>query len=75
MYQRIPDVALRLAQLGKPTFVNGRWRKAALSGRKMAQVKKTLRALGEDIPLKPLRDRGADKPLKLTKWERNREAR
>lgn len=69
------QILSRLLQLSRPTFVNGRWRKAELSGRKLADVKRALRAQGEDIPLHPLRDRGGDKPFKLTKWERNREAR
>ena len=75
MAHKLPDLALRLAALGKPTFVNGRWRKPPLSRRQLADVRKILILQGADIPLKPLRNRGGDKPLKLRKWERNKESR
>lgn len=65
----------KILELGKPTFVNGRWRKPVLSRRKLAEVRRTLLFNGENIPAKPLCNRGIDKPLKLSKWERNKEAR
>ena len=65
----------KIVELCKPTFVNGRWRKPVLSRRKLAEVRHILLSNGENIPAKPLHNRGNDKPLKLSKWERNKEAR
>ena len=75
MAQKAPDAVQRLLQLAKPTFVNGRWRKPAISARKLADIRKGMVVEGVDWDPKPLRDRGADKPLKLTKWERERDKR
>lgn len=70
--QRIPDIVLKVQQMAKPSFINGRWRRGVLSARRMADVRKSLVAEGIYWPPKPLRDRGADKPLKLNKHERTR---
>ena len=76
MAQRnLSDAVLRLLELGKPTFVNGRWRKPVVSRREMNDIKKYMVNQGEAWPEKKLRDRGGDKPFKLTKWERGREER
>ena len=73
--QKIPAVVMKLQQMAKPSFVNGRWRRGVLSARRMADVRKSLVAEGIYCPPKPLRDRGADKPLKLNKHERTRAER
>ena len=65
----------KLLQLGRPTFVNGRWRKPAVSRRELNDIRKYMLSRGEAWPEKKLRDRGADKPFKLTKYERGREDR
>ena len=75
MSQRLSETVFRVLQLSKPTFVNGRWRKPSISRRELAEMRKYLLSLGAEWPEKKLRDRGADKPYKLTKWERGREAR
>ena len=75
MSKQIPEIVLKLQQLAKPTFVNNRWRKAAISGRKIAGMRKALVARGVYWPPKPLRDRSTDKPLKLIKHERTRAER
>lgn len=75
MSQKLSDTVLKLLELARPSFVNGRWRKPAVSGRELAMMKKHLVAQGEHWPEKKLRNRGGDKPLKLSKWERGREAR
>lgn len=75
MARRIPDVVLKLQQLARPTFVDGRWRKPKISARKLAMLRKSLVMDGVLWPPRPLRDRGADKPLKLRKWERQKEER
>ena len=75
MSRKLPDVVLKVQQLAKPTFVNGRWRKPFLSARDLARTKRQLFAAGVYVPLKPLRDRSNDKPLKLTKFERGRDER
>lgn len=72
---KLTGLLAKLAQVSKPTFVNGRWRKPELGARKLAEVKRSLRAQGVPVPLEPLQDRSKDKPFKLPKWERNREAR
>ena len=69
---KLPDVVLKSQKLAKPTFVNGRWRKPALSGRRLAEVRKSLLAKDVYWPPKPLNDRGGDKPFKLIKHERER---
>ena len=75
MARRIPDIVLKLQQLAKPTFVDGRWRKPKISARKLAMLRKSLVMDGILWPPRPLRDRRADKPLKLRKWERQKEER
>lgn len=72
---KLPEVVLKLKQLAKPTFVNRRWRKPALSARKVAEARKSLVAEGVYWPPGPFRDRGKDKPFKLIKHEREREER
>ena len=73
--QKLPGVVAKLQQLAKPSFVNGRWRKGEMSARKLAEIRRMLVVQGVDWPAKPLRDRGADKPLKLNKHERSRDER
>ena len=73
--KNLSDAVLKLLQLGRPTFVNGRWRKPVINGREMADIRKYMIAQGEVWPEKPLRNRGGDKPFKLSKWERGREER
>lgn len=75
MARRVPDLVLKLQQLARPTFVEGRWRKSKISPRKLATIRKSLVAEGVWWPPRPLRNRGADKPLKLKKWERQKEER
>lgn len=65
----------KLMDLRKPKYINGRWRKPVVSARDMAEARKSLIAMGGDVPSKPLRDRGNDRPFKLSKWERNKETR
>lgn len=75
MAQKVPEVVQKLQQLARPTFVNGRWRKPAINARKLAAIRRDMVAQGTYWPPKPLRDRGGDKPFKLAKHEREREAR
>ena len=72
---KIPELVLKLQQLAKPTFVNRRWRKPAISARRLADMRKSLVAEGVYWPPKPMADRGGDKPFKLIKHERDREKR
>lgn len=72
---KLAETVQRLVQLSKPVFVNGRWRKPVISGRDLAMAKKYVQAEGGQWPEKKLRNRGGDKPFKLSKWERGREAR
>ena len=72
--KQVPLLVEKVLQLAQPTFVNGRWRKPALSGRKLAAVRRVL-VMDGLWWRKPLRDRGAGKPLKLIRHEREREAR
>ncbi len=72
---KIPELVLKLQQLAKPTFVNSRWRKPAISARRLADMRKSLVAEGVYWPPKPMADRGGDKPFKLIKHERDREKR
>ena len=74
MSREIPEIVLKLQQLAKPTFVNGRWRKP-ISARKLAGLRKAMITSGIYWPPKPLRDRSADKPFKLIKHERTRDER
>ena len=73
--QKIPEVVLKLQQMAKPTFVNGYWRKGAISARRLAHIRRSLVVEGIHWPAKPLRDRGGDKPFKLNKHERTRAER
>ena len=73
--RKIPELVLKLQQLAKPTFVNKRWRKAAISARQLAGIRKALVISGVYWPPKPLRDRSKDKPFKLIKHERTRKER
>ena len=75
MSQKLSDTVLKLLQLAKPSFVNGYWRKPAVSARELAMMRKYLISQGEQWPEKKLRNRGGDKPFKLSKRERGREAR
>lgn len=75
MAEKLPEIVQKLQQLAKPIFVNNRWRKAAISGRKLANIRKALVAQGVYWPPKPLRDRSKDKPFKLIKHERTRQER
>lgn len=75
MAQKIPELVLKLQQMAKPSFVNGYWRKGTLSARKLADIRKSLVAEGVYWPQKLLRNRGSDKPFKLTKHERTRAER
>lgn len=67
MAEKLPEIVQKLQQLARPTFVNHRWRKAAISGRELAAIRKKLVANGVHWPPKPLVDRGGEKPLKLRK--------
>ena len=71
----VSDAVAKLLALGKPYFVNGRWRKPVISRREMNDIRKYMISKGEVWPEKPFRNRGGDKPFKLTKWERGREER
>ena len=76
MANRIPvDVVGKLQQLARPRFVNGVWKKPLVSRRKLAVMRRSLVAEGVDWPAKPLRDRGADKPFKLCRRDREKEER
>ena len=75
MAKPISETFSKLLDLRKPKYINGRWRKPLVSARDMAEARKALTAMGEHVPPKPLRDRGNDRPFKLSKWERNRESR
>lgn len=76
MAQRsLAETVSRLLKLSKPTFTNGRWRKPAISRQELAMMRKYLVAQGADWPAKKLRDRGNDKPYKLSEWERGKDAR
>ena len=73
--QKIVPIVEKLQLLSRPTFVNGRWRKPELSARRVAMVRQTMLSQNVYWPDKPLRNLGADKPLKLSRHEREREAR
>ena len=70
------ELVRRVQQLARPRYVNGVWKKPLVSGRELAAARRVLvMEHGVDWPARPPRDRGADKPLKLTKWERERDQR
>ena len=73
--QKILPIVEKLQLLSKPTFVNGRWRKPELGARRVAMVRQTMLSQNVYWPDKPLRNLGADKPLKLSRYERERETR
>ena len=73
--KQVVDVVSKVQQLAKPKYVNGRWRRPVISGRKLAVMRRSLVMEGNDWPAKPLRDRGGDKPFKLTRREREKEER
>ena len=73
--RRISDTVARLLALSKPRYIDGRWRRPAIGKRELNVIRKALVAEGEYWPRKPLRDRSKDKPLKLTKRERDKPAR
>lgn len=66
----LSETVLKLLKLGEPRFVNGKWRKPMVSRREMNDIRKYMVGQGEVWPPKKLIDRGADKPYKLTKYER-----
>ena len=68
------ELVSRVQQLARPRYVNGVWKKPLVSGRELAAAHRML-AEGVDWPARPLRDRGADKPFKLSRKEREREGR
>jgi hypothetical protein len=61
-----------LLNLAKPTFVNGVWRKPAMSGRKMAAL---LKAQGDAVPAEAAKTSPYLRALKGHKHERNADAR
>lgn len=71
----LADIVRNVQQLAKPRYVNGVWKKPIVSGRQKASIRRALEAQGVEWPAKPLRDRGGDKPLKLSRKEREREER
>ena len=73
--KQVVDVVSKVQQLAKPKYVNGRWRRPVVSGRKLATFRRSLVVEGVEWPARPLRDRGGDKPFKLTRREREREER
>ena len=73
--KQIADVVCKVQQLAKARYINDTWRRPKISGRQLANVRRALVAEGVDWPAKPLRDRGGDKPFKLTRKEREREER
>lgn len=73
--KQVADVVSKLQHLAKPRYVNGVWKKPIISGRKVATIRRSLVVEGVDWPARPLRDRGGDKPFKLSRKEREREER
>ena len=69
------QIVSKVQQLAKPRYVNGVWKKPIISGRKLAGIRRSLVLEGADWPARPLRDRGGDKPFKLSRKEREREQR
>lgn len=69
------ELVTRVQQLARPRYVDGVWKKPLVSGRELAAARRALVAQGVDWPARPLRDRGADKPFKLSRKEREREER
>lgn len=73
--KQVAEIVSKMQQLAKPRYINGVWKKPIISGRKMASIRRSLVAEGVDWPARPLRDRGGDKPLKLSRKERERQER
>lgn len=71
----VSEEVAKLLEMSKPTFVNGRYVKAKLSARRLAEKRKQYIAAGYYWPEKPLRDRSLDMMSKGTKQEKKREAR
>ena len=69
------EVVRRVQQLAQPRYVNGVWKRPVVSARQKASIRRVLVAQGVDWPAKPLRDRGGDKPFKLSRHERERDER
>ena len=68
----VAEIVTKVQQLVRPRYVNGVWKRPLVSGRELASIR---RALGGEWPPRPLRDRGGDKPFKLSRHEREREGR
>ena len=75
MASGVQGIVSKLQVLARPRFVNGVWKKPIISGRKLAVIRRSMVAEGVEWPARPLRDRGSDKPLKLSRKEREREER
>ena len=69
-----PHVATVL-QNSRPKFVRGNWRKAKVSGRRLAELRKMYVSMGYYWPEKPMIDRGLDTTPKGHRYEREKEAR
>ena len=75
MASKVPGIVSKIQHLAKPRYVDGVWKKPIISRRKVATIRRSLVAEGVDWPAQPLRDRGGDKPFKLSRREREREER
>ena len=75
MASGVQGIVSKLQVLARPRFVNGVWKKPIISRRKLAVIRRSMVAEGEEWPARELRDRGSDKPLKLSRKEREREER
>lgn len=73
--KQVAGLVCKVQQLAKPRYINGVWKKPIISGRKLASIRRSLVVEGVDWPTRPLRDRGGDKPFKLSRKEREREQR
>ena len=73
--RRISDTVARLIALSRPAYVDGKWQKPAISNTELRLLRRRLVLSGEYWPPKPLRNIGADPPIKLTERELNRPAR
>lgn len=69
------ELVSRIKDLAKPRYVNGVWKKPLVSARELAAARRALVADGIDWPARPVRNRSQDKPLKLSRHEREREQR
>jgi len=73
--RKISDTVARLIALNRPAYVGGRWQKPAISNTELRLLRRRLVLSGEYWPPKPLRNIGADPPIKLSERELNRPAR